>query len=205
MTIADSASGDSLAGDLNHGAVSEIQAFGFWIYLMSDLVLFAALFATYATLRHSYAGGPSGQDLFNLPYVFVESMLLLISSATCGFAMLNVQSGKITRVLLWLSLTFVLGLGFIVLEIMEFRHLVLDGHGPAQSGFLSAFFTLVGTHGVHVSAGLIWILFMIFQLFTKRLSIPVQSRLMRLSIFWHFLDIVWVALFTLVYLFGVLA
>ena len=179
------------------------QAFGFWIYLMTDLILFAAIFATYAVLAHSYAGGPSGKDLFDLHYTFGETMLLLFSSATYGMAVLAMYKGRKNRVLVWLAVTFVLGLGFISMEINEFYHMILDGNGPQRSGFLSAFFTLVGTHGAHVSFGLIWMAVMVIQLISKGLTTPVQSRLMRLSMFWHFLDIVWIGVFTIVYLMGV--
>jgi cytochrome o ubiquinol oxidase subunit 3 len=131
-------------------------------------------------------------------------MLLLFSSATCGMAILALHSGKRNLVLAWFAVTFLLGLGFIVMEILEFRSLILEGHGPDRSGFLSAFFTLVGTHGAHVTCGLIWMVVMMGQVIIKGLTIPVQSRLTRLSMFWHFLDIVWVAVFTIVYLMGVL-
>jgi cytochrome o ubiquinol oxidase subunit 3 len=180
------------------------QAFGFWLYIMSDLVLFGAIFATYIVLGHNYAGGPTGKDLFHLPYTFGETMLLLLSSATYGLAVLAMHENKKDRVLTWLFVTFLLGLAFIGMEINEFHHLVLDGNGPERSGFLSAFFTLVGTHGTHVTFGLIWMAVMMVQAAIKGLTPPVQSRLIRLSIFWHFLDIVWVGVFTIVYLMGVL-
>lgn len=180
------------------------QVFGFWLYLMSDLVLFAAIFATYGVLAHNYAGGPTGKELFDLPYTFGETMLLLFSSATCGLAILNMHDGRQGRVVLWLAGTFLLGLGFITMEVHEFRTMILEGNGPERSGFLSAFFTLVSTHGLHVTSGLIWMTVMIAQVILKGLTLPVQSRLMRLSMFWHFLDIVWVAVFTIVYLVGVL-
>ena len=180
------------------------QAFGFWLYIMSDLVLFGAIFATYIVLGHNYAGGPTGKDLFHLPYTFGETMLLLFSSATYGLAMLAMQEEKKNLLLMWLFVTFLLGIGFIGMEINEFHHMILDGNGPERSGFLSAFFTLVGTHGTHVTFGLIWMVFMMAQTVIKGLTSPVQSRLIRLSIFWHFLDIVWVGVFTIVYLMGVL-
>jgi cytochrome o ubiquinol oxidase subunit III len=180
------------------------QALGFWFYLMSDLVLFAAIFATYAVLAHNYAGGPTGKDLFHLPYAFAETILLLFSSATCGLVMLAVHKGKRDQVLAWLAVTFLLGLGFIAMEVNEFRIMIIGGSGPSRSAFLSAFFTLVGTHGTHVTVGLIWIAVMAGQVIIKGLTAPVQSRLMRLSMFWHFLDIVWVAVFTVVYLMGVI-
>ena len=179
------------------------QAFGFWIYLMTDLVLFAAIFATFAVLARNYAGGPSGKDLFDLSYTLGETMFLLFSSATYGMAVLAVYKGRKDRVLWWLGVTFLLGLGFISMEINEFYHMILDGNGPQRSAFLSAFFTLVGTHGTHVSFGLIWMAVMVVQVITKGLTMPVQSRLMRLSMFWHFLDVVWIGVFTIVYLMGV--
>jgi cytochrome o ubiquinol oxidase subunit 3 len=180
-----------------------IKVFGFWIYLMSDLVLFAALFATYAVMNHSYAGGPSGSELFHLPAVYAETIFLLVSSATYGLVMLAVHNDRKDLVLIWLAVTFLLGLGFIFLEVREFHAMVIDGNGPWRSGFLSSFFTLVGTHGTHVTFGLIWMLAMMVQVLTKGLTAPVQSRLLCLSMFWHFLDIVWIAVFTIVYLMGI--
>lgn len=188
------------------GAPNDVanQALGFWFYLMSDLALFAAIFATYAVLAHNTAGGPAGRDLFHLPYTFGETMLLLFSSATCGLVMLAMHEGKRDKVLAWLAVTLMLGFGFIVMEANEFRIMIIGGYGPSRSAFLSAFFTLVGTHGIHVAFGLIWIAVMAAQVAIKGLTAPVQSRLMRLSMFWHFLDIVWVAVFTVVYLMGVI-
>ena len=183
---------------------AEIQAFGFWIYLMSDLVLFATLFAVFGVIGQNYAGGPAGKDLFDLPYLFGETMCLLLSSGTYGLAVLALHDDKQGLVLLWLGVTFLLGLGFVSMEINEFHSMIAAGHGPQRSGFLSAFFTLVGTHGAHVTTGLIWMAVMIGQVLTKGLTTPVRSRLMRLSMFWHFLDIVWIGVFSLVYLVGVL-
>jgi cytochrome o ubiquinol oxidase subunit 3 len=187
-----------------HSDTVAIQAFGFWIYLMTDLVLFAAIFATYAVLGHSYAGGPTGKDLFDLPYAFGETMFLLVSSATCGLVMLAMYKDKKSLVLTGLIVTFLLGLGFMAMEISEFHHMIQEGNGPERSGFLSAFFALVGTHGLHVILGLVWMAVMTGQVVTKGLATPVQSRLMRMSMFWHFLDIVWIGIFTFVYLLGVL-
>ena len=178
------------------------KAFGFWIYLMSDLILFAALFATYAVLRHADAGGPNGRALFDLRHVFIETMLLLCSSGCYGLATLAMHRRRRQAVLGWLLPTFLLGLGFVVMEIHEFRGMILAGHGPDRSAFLSAFFTLVGTHGTHVSIGLVWMLVMGLQVMTKGLTAPVQSRLLCLGMFWHFLDIVWIGVFTIVYLTG---
>jgi len=186
-----------------HGTAGH-QEFGFWLYLMSDLVLFSAIFATFAVLSESYAGGPTGAELFDLSFVFIETMLLLLSSATCGMAILAMHAGKGSRVLQWLALTSLFGLGFIAMELHEFQLLIADGHGPGRSAYLSAFFTLVGTHGLHVTSGLVWMAIMMYQVKTKGLSVMVQARLMRLSMFWHFLDIVWVAVFTVVYLMGAL-
>jgi cytochrome o ubiquinol oxidase subunit 3 len=192
------------AAQFEHADTIGNQVFGFWLYIMSDLVLFGTLFATYAVLGHNYAGGPTGRDLFRLPDAFAETMLLLVSSATYGMAMLAVYKQKKGWVLGWLVITFLFGLGFIGMEINEFLRLIIAGYGPQRSAFLSAFFTLVGTHGSHVACGLIWMAVMMGQVVTKGLTSAVQSRLMRLSIFWHFLDIVWVGVFTIVYLMGVM-
>jgi cytochrome o ubiquinol oxidase subunit 3 len=148
------------------------------------------------------AGGPTGKTLFSLPRTFAETMLLLTSSATFGLATLAMWSGNRPRMLAWLALTFVLGAGFLALEIREFAGMVGQGAGPQRSGFLSAFFTLVGTHGLHVSFGLVWILILSIQALAKGLSAPVVSRLFRLGLFWHFLDIVWIGIFSVVYLPG---
>jgi len=204
MTTETSAFNAVSSGEFEHPHIIENQAFGFWIYIMSDLVLFGAIFATYAVLSHNYANGPSGKDLFHLPYAFGETMLLLFSSATYGLAMLAMHKNRKDLVLTWLFVTFLFGIGFLSMEINEFHHMILDGNGPERSGFLSAFFTLVGTHGTHVFFGLIWMAVMMGQTIAKSLTPPVQSRLIRLSIFWHFLDIVWVGVFTIVYLMGVL-
>lgn len=190
------------AGEMEHADAVARKAFGFWIYLMTDLVLFAALFTTFAVMSHSYADGPSGKDLYYLPRVFAETMFLLFSSATYGMVMLSMHNERKGVVLAGLAATFMLGLGFISLEVMEFHAMILEGNGPWRSGFLSAFFTLVGTHGTHVAFGLIWMLVMMVQVFTKGLTAPVRSRLLCLGMFWHFLDIVWIGVFTVVYLMG---
>ena len=181
------------------------QDMGFWLYLMSDLVIFAVLFATYFVLSEGFAGGPTGRELFDLSFVLIETLLLLLSSATCGLAMLAMHEGKRQQLLIWLAVTFLFGSGFIAMEIHEFYILVEEGNGPRRSAFLSAFFTLVGTHGLHVASGLLWMALAMIQVVTKGLTEPVRSRLMRLSMFWHFLDIVWVAVFTNVYLLGVMS
>ena len=178
--------------------------FGFWIYLMSDAVIFALLFATYASMSRNYSGGPTGKELFNLSMVFYETLALLLSTLTCGYAMLSLSRNMKNALLSWLAFTFLLGLTFILLELNEFHSLIIEGAGPDRSGFLSAFFTLVGTHGLHVSIGLIWLFVMIIQIISKGLTSPVRSRLFRFSLFWHFLDLVWVGIFSLIYLLGVL-
>jgi cytochrome o ubiquinol oxidase subunit III len=182
----------------------EIQTFGFWIYLMSDLIIFATLFATFVVLGRHYAGGPTGKELFDLPYTLGETLLLLFSSVAYGLVMLAVVNGKKKMVLIALAVTFLLGFGFVCMEIKEFYGLVAEGNGPDRSAFLSSYFTLVGTHGTHVTFGLIWMAVMIAQVAIKGLTSPVQSRLMRLSMFWHFLDVIWIGIFSIVYLMGVL-
>jgi cytochrome o ubiquinol oxidase subunit 3 len=184
--------------------VLDQREFGFWLYLMSDAIIFALLFATYAVMAPNTAGGPTGKALFSLPNAFAETMLLLFSSITFGFASLATKSNDRAAALRWLAVTFLLGVGFVFLEIREFYGLVQVGAPPTRSGFLSAFFTLVGTHGLHVSFGLIWILIMAGQLIAKGLTAPVASRLFRLGLFWHFLDIVWIGIFSVVYLPGVM-
>jgi cytochrome o ubiquinol oxidase subunit III len=184
--------------------VYEEKAFGFWLYLMSDAIIFALLFATYVVMAPNDAGGPTGHTLFNLGRTFAETMLLLCSSITFGFATVAMRLGRQSELLAWLAVTFLLGAGFVALEISEFTGMYEQGAGPQRSGFLSAFFTLVGTHGLHVSMGLIWILIMSSQVLAKGLTTPVASRLFRLGLFWHFLDIVWIGIFSIVYLPGVL-
>jgi len=184
--------------------VHEQRAFGFWLYLMGDAVIFALLFATYAVMTKGTAGGPTGKDLFNLNNAALETALLLVSSMTFGFASLAVRAGHRGAAIFWLVVTFLLGAGFIFLEVREFTGLIAIGAGPDRSGFLSAFFALVGTHGLHVSMGLIWILILSVQVAIKGLALPVASRLHRLGLFWHFLDIAWVGIFSIVYLPGLL-
>ena len=177
---------------------------GFWIYLMSDCLLFAALFATYGVLGHSYAGGPSGRDVFELPLVALNTAMLLFSSITYGFAMLAMQRDNRSQTLLWLAVTWLFGAAFIGIELHEFAGLIAEGHGPWRSGFLSAFFSLVGTHGLHVTTGLVWMIVLMVQTIQKGLIPANKRRLMCLSMFWHFLDVVWIGVFTFVYLMGVL-
>ena len=182
----------------------EEKAFGFWLYLMSDAILFALLFATYVVMLGNTAGGPTGKEVFSLERAAVETMLLLLSSTSFGFAAVALAKGRKSHVLMWLVVTAALGGGFLFLEYDELSGMIAAGAGPDRSGFLSAFFTLVGTHGLHVSVGILWILVMIGQILIKGLTAPVASRLVRLGLFWHFLDSVWIAIFSVVYLPGAL-
>ncbi|MEO1967187.1 MAG: cytochrome o ubiquinol oxidase subunit III [Sphingomonadaceae bacterium] len=176
---------------------------GFWIYLMSDCLLFAGLFATFAVLEHSYAGGPGPKELFELPLVALNTAMLLFSSITYGFAMLVMERGKKNATLIWLGITGLFGLAFLSIEMQEFAGLIAEGATPQSSAFLSAFFTLVGTHGLHVTLGTIWLVTLMVQVAQKGLIPANRRRLMCLSMFWHFLDIVWIGVFTFVYLMGV--
>jgi len=177
---------------------------GFWLYLMSDCLIFACLFAAYGVLGRSYAGGPTGAEVLELPAVAVNTSLLLLSSITYGFAMLEMQRNRQRGTLIWLAITGLLGAGFIGLELREFAHLIALGDGPQRSAFLSSFFTLVGTHGLHVTFGIIWLVTLMVQIHKKGLISDNKRRLMCLSMFWHFLDVVWIGVFSFVYLMGVL-
>jgi cytochrome o ubiquinol oxidase subunit 3 len=192
------------AEELGHEDAGSMTVFGFWIYLMTDCILFATIFAAYSVLSNNVAGGPSGKDIFELPYVLVETFCLLFSSITYGFAMLAMHKGNKNGVIAWLAVTFLLGLAFIGMEINEFHHLIAEGFGPDRSAFLSGFFTLVGTHGLHVTSGLIWMAVLMFQIKKKGLTATNNTRLSCLSLFWHFLDVVWICVFTVVYLMGAL-
>lgn len=178
--------------------------FGFWVYLMTDCVLFASLFATYAVLQGNTFGGPSGLGLFSLPYVLTETLILLTSSFTCGLAILAAYRNHKNQVLLWFGVTFLLGAAFLGMELTEFGRLVAAGNGWQRSGFLSAFFTLVGTHGLHITVGLLWMVVMMAKVFTAGLTRANVRRLTLLSLFWHFLDVIWIFIFTIVYLLGAL-
>jgi cytochrome o ubiquinol oxidase subunit 3 len=177
---------------------------GFWIYLMSDCLIFACLFATYAVLGRNYAGGKSGAELFELPVVALNTAFLLISSITYGFAMLSAQKRNLKATQLWLVVTGIFGLCFLGLELTEFANLVAEGYGPQRSGFLTAFFSLVGTHGLHVTFGIVWLVTLVVQLGKHGITPENYRRLSCLSMFWHFLDVVWIGVFTFVYLMGVL-
>jgi cytochrome o ubiquinol oxidase subunit III len=179
-----------------------VVAYGFWIFILSDMVMFSALFAAFAVLRGNTAGGPTGSELFNLTNVFIETMCLLVSSYTCGLGVLSAERRQPQRFLIFAVITFALGAAFLIIEATEFARMVEMGAGPSRSAFLSAFFTLVGTHGVHVTGGLIALIYLGAQVIVKGLRAAVLRRLLCWSLFWHALDIVWVGVFTLVYLMG---
>lgn len=179
-----------------------VTLLGFWIYLMSDALIFATLFAVYGVLSTSLAGGPSPREIFELPLVAVNTGILLVSSLTFGFGMLAMQDGRLGATRAWLVATALLGMAFVGVELHEFSGLVAEGAGPQRSAFLSAFFTLVATHGLHVTIGIVWIAVMLVQLGQRGLHPDNRRSLMCLSMFWHFLDIVWIGVFTFVYLFG---
>jgi cytochrome o ubiquinol oxidase subunit 3 len=177
---------------------------GFWIYLMSDCLIFAALFATFGVLGKNYAGGPSPKTLFDLPLVAVNTSMLLFSSITCGFAMLMAAKKRSAPTLIWLAVTGIFGACFVGIELSEFANMIREGATPMRSGFLSSFFTLVSTHGLHVTMGIIWMLVLMAQIAWRGMIPANERRLMCFSLFWHFLDIVWIGVFTFVYLMGML-
>jgi len=177
---------------------------GFWIYLMSDALLFAAVFASFGVLSSAYAGGPTPREIFELPLVALNTAILLVSSITFGFAMLAMEPGKVRSTQAWLLVTALLGASFVAVELYEFGSLIAEGATPQRSGFLSGFFTLVGLHGLHVTAGIVWIFVMLAQIGQRGLIVANKRRLMCLGMFWHFLDVVWIGVFTFVYLLGVL-
>lgn len=179
-----------------------VVAYGFWIFLLSDIIMFSGLFAAYAVLQRNTADGPIGRELFDLRNVFIETICLLLSSYTCGLGALCAERQQQGRYLVFAALTFVLGAAFLFVEISEFAGMVAKGAGPSRSAFLSGFFTLVGMHGAHVTSGLLWLLYMVAQVIAKGLRPHVLRRLLCFSLFWHALDIIWVGVFTMVYLMG---
>jgi cytochrome o ubiquinol oxidase subunit 3 len=183
---------------------SIVVPYGFWLFVLSDMVLFSALFATYATLVHATDGGPTTNDLFDRNLVAVETIALLLSSFTCGLAMIAAKRKNMAATQAWLLVTGALGAVFLSIELYEFAHMIAEGAPPQRSAFLSAFFTLVGCHGAHVTAGLLWIGTMMAQIWAKGFKEHIMRRLLCLSVFWHALDIIWVAIFTIVYLIGTL-
>ena len=193
------------ASELGPASKRIVVGYGFWIFLLSDIVMFSAIFAAYAVLAHATAGGPAGMQLFNQRSVAIETVCLLVSSYTCGLMSLAIDRSQYGRTYLTALITFVLGALFLTLEVREFAGMIAMGAGPQRSAFLSAFFTLVGCHGLHVTAGLVWLVVMMAQVAIRGFSATVERRLLCFSLFWHALDIVWVWLFTVVYLMGVLS
>lgn len=194
---------NELAAAEKHPQVESKVTFGFWVYLMSDCVLFASLFATYAVLRGNTFGGPGGRELFDLPFVLTETIILLTSSFTVGLGLLMARAGIKKATLGLFGVTFLLGAAFLGLELYEFSQLVSEGNSWQRSGFLTAFFTLVGTHGAHITTGLLWMAVLLVKVFRQGLTITNVKRLTLLAMFWHFLDVVWIFIFTMVYLLGV--
>jgi cytochrome o ubiquinol oxidase subunit III len=186
---------------MDHEAVANDRViFGFWVYLMTDLLVFSVLFATFAVLHGNTAGGPSGRDLFSPPMALAETLILLTSSFTCGLGMIAARRGLKSQVLTWFSITFVLGLAFLSIELFEFTQFIHEGHNITTSAFLSSFFTLVGTHGIHITSGLLWMAVTLIFVMKRGLNSHLVRKLSLLSLFWHFLDIVWIFIFTIVYL-----
>ncbi len=195
----------ALAEHDHHDHPPSHSVFGFWLYLMTDCILFGTLFAVFAVMQNQFAGGPSGKDLFDINGVAMETAVLLLSSITYGFAMIGAHKQRKGQVLFWLAITFLLGAAFIGMELNEFHHLISEGAGPNRSAFLSSFFTLVATHGIHVTFGMIWMVVLMVQtLKAPELGDREVRRLSCLSLFWHFLDIVWICVFSFVYLASVI-
>lgn len=184
-------------------AADEKTLFGFWLYIMTDCILFATLFATYAVLHKHTAGGAGGSELFQMTPVLAETLILLTSSFTAGLVMLATHKRQKTQTIFWLAVTFGLGLAFLLIELSEFRHLAQEGNGWSRNAFLSSFFTLVGTHGAHITVGLLWMAALLVKLWQRGFTRPIVRRLTMLSYFWHFLDVVWIFIFTIVYMLGV--
>jgi len=195
----------ALAEHDHHDHPPAHSVFGFWLYLMTDCILFGSLFAVFAVMHNQFAGGPTGKDLFDLPGVALETAVLLISSITYGFAMIGAHKQRRGQVMFWLVVTFLCGATFLYFELHEFAHLVSIGAGPSRSAFLSSFFTLVATHGIHVTFGMLWMIVLMVQVLkAPSLGERELRRLTCLSLFWHFLDIVWICVFSFVYLASVI-
>jgi cytochrome o ubiquinol oxidase subunit 3 len=184
--------------------MSSKTVLGFWIYLMTDCVLFASLFATYVVLHNNTFGGPPSSQLFNLPFVLIETLLLLTSSFTAGLALLAANQRHQLQFTIFFAITFALGMTFLGMELSEFSNLVAEGNSWQRSGFLTGFFTLVGTHGLHIATGLLWMIVLFVQIQRKNFTAATIRRLTLFSLFWHFLDIIWIFIFTIVYMMGVL-
>lgn len=176
---------------------------GFWVYLMTDCILFASLFAAYAVLHNNTAGGVAGRDIFDMPFVLAETLILLTSSFACGLGMLAAYRRDRKAVFAWFGVTCILGASFLALELTEFHQLIQEGNSWRASAFLSSFFTLVGTHGLHITVGLLWMVTLLWQIWKRGFTHATMRRLTMLSLFWHFLDIVWIFIFSIVYLMGV--
>jgi cytochrome o ubiquinol oxidase subunit III len=203
VAVDDVAQGEMLsASEAGPAPKRIVVAYGFWIFLLSDIVMFSALFAAYAVLMHATAGGPNGAQLLNQVSAAIETACLLISSYACGLMSLAVGARRRASVYLWAAVTFVLGACFLSLELHEFAGMIARGATPQRSAFLSAFFTLVGCHGLHVTVGLVWLVVMMVQVAVRDFRASVQRRLLCFALFWHALDIIWVWLFTVVYLMG---
>jgi len=196
--------GQDAHGHHDHHDLEGLKTFGFWLFLITDVILFATLFATYVVLRNNTAGGPTAAELFSLPIVIAETFILLTSSFTSGLAVLSMHQGRLRGLIGWLVVTALLGASFIGLEVYEFLHLVHEGATMQTSAFLSAFFTLVGAHGAHVSLGLVWMIALIFQLSRRGITPVTERKVNVISLYWHFLDVVWIFVFTVVYLMGVM-
>jgi cytochrome o ubiquinol oxidase subunit III len=190
------------AGQDGPASKRTVTGYGFWIFILSDMVMFSALFASYAVLLGQTAGGPRGRELFELRNVAIETILLLASSFSCGLATIAADERNKLWFQFGMAITCAFGLGFLAIEVNEFAGLVARGAGPTRSAFLSAFFTLVGCHGLHVSAGILWLLTMMAQVFAKGFRADIQRRILCFALFWHALDIIWIAVFTIVYLLG---
>ncbi|WP_134687259.1 cytochrome o ubiquinol oxidase subunit III [Brevibacillus migulae] len=190
--------------DHGHEHHEQLKVLGFWIFVVTDCVLFGTLFATYAVLMHNYAGGPTAKELFELPGIIASTFILLTSSFTSGLAVLAMHKRNVKQMIGWLIVTALLGLAFVVLEVNEFAHLVGEGATISTSAFLSAFYVLVGTHGLHVTLGLFWMVALMIQLKRRGITPVTKRKVTNLSLYWHFLDVVWIFLFTVVYLMGVM-
>lgn len=190
----------SLVENEHQAAATDRAMFGFWVYIMTDLLMFAVLFAVFAVLRNSTAGGPGGSELFSLPLALTNTLLLLTSSFTCGLGMIAARRGIKNQTIIWFGITLLLGLAFLCVELFEFYELVHAGHTLRDNAFLSSFFVLVGTHGLHIISALIWGFVMIAFIFKRGLDRNIVRKLGLLSLFWHFLDVVWIFIFTVVYL-----
>lgn len=202
LTVIDNPDVFYVSGDHDHHPENG-TLIGFWLYIMTDCLVFATLFATYGVVGGGFAGGPSPAALFELPAVAINTAMLLLSSITYGFSMLAMARSRRQQTLAWLAVTGLFGLVFVGLELREFAHFIELGAGPQRSAFLSAFFALVGTHGLHVTFGILWLGVLMIQVAQRGLGTDVQRRLMCLSMFWHFLDVVWIGVFSFVYLIGV--